>query len=129
MIPAIAKEWTFTTAQTDFAIETVSATQRALIYSGVATCSNSNTGNVSLRCGTAAATLPTVTNNSATGNVGVPISHPGIAPGGGMVWPGGSEPIHVGADGEDVRITCSAATGGALVLVLAIYIEDRTPLA
>jgi hypothetical protein len=124
MIPTTTKEWVFTTAQTDFAIETVSATQRALIYGAVATCSNSNTGDVSLRCGVAAATLPTITNNSATGGVGVPISHPGIAHGGGMVWPGGSAPICVGAAGEDIRVTCSEATGGSLRLVLKFWIED-----
>ena len=38
MIPTITKEWTFTTAQTDFAIETLSSTQRALIYGATATC-------------------------------------------------------------------------------------------
>ena len=124
MIPTLTKEWTFTTAQTDFKIEDVDATHRALIYGATATCSNSNAGDVSLRVGMAAATLPTVTNNSATGNVGVPVSHPGIAKGGGMVWAGGTGPIGVGAAGEDIRITCAAATGGALVLVLKFWLED-----
>lgn len=126
MIPTIVEEWTFTTAQTDLAIKTLGAADRGKIYAAVVTCSNANTGDVSLRVGFAAATLPTVTNNSATGNVGVPIVHPGIAPGGGFTWSGGGQPLGTGAEGQDIRLTCSAATGGSLVLVLTFWIEDMT---
>jgi len=124
MISTTTKEWVFVTAQTNVAIETLGATVRGILYGAVATCSNSNTGDVSLRVGFAAATLPTISNDSVTGAVGVPVSHPGIAHGGGFVWGGGGSPICVGAVGEDLRITCSAATGGALRLVLTFWLED-----
>jgi hypothetical protein len=127
MIPTITKEWVFTTAQTDLAIVTFAALSRGVVTYGQATCSNSNTGDVSVRIGFAASALPTITNDSATGGVGVFMSHPGIAKGGGMVVANGGAPIVTGADGEDLRITCSAATGGALRVVLTYWIDDLTP--
>lgn len=124
MIPTITKEWVFVTAQTDFKIEDVDATHRMVVTYAQATCSNSNTGDVSLRVGFAAATLPTITNDSATGGLGVFMSHPGIAKGGGMVVANGGAPIETGAAGEDLRVTCSAATGGALRLVVSYWLDD-----
>lgn len=124
MISTITREWVFVTAQTNVAIVTFGATERGILYGAVATCSNSNTGDVSVRVGFAAATLPTISDDSATGSLGVPVSHPGIAHGGGFVWGGGGSPIGVGAVGEDIRITCSAATGGSLRIVLMYWLEE-----
>lgn len=124
MIPTITREWVFTVAQTDAAIVSIDATHRGQIWGAVATCSNSNTIDVSVRVGFATATLPTISNDSLTGSVGVPITHPGIARGGGMVWPGGGQPIAVGAPDEDIRVTCTAATGGAIRLVLTYWVDD-----
>lgn len=126
MIRAITKEWVFVTAQTDLAIVTLGAADRGTVVYAQATCSNSNTGDVSLRVGFAAATLPTITNDSATGGAGVFMSHPGIAKGGGMVVSNGGAPIATGAVGEDIRLTCSAATGGAVRVVLAYWVDDLT---
>jgi len=124
MIPTTTKEWVFTAAQTDFALETLSSTQRMVIKYGQATCSNSNSGDVSLRVGFATTTMPTISNDSATGATGVFMSHPGIAKGGGMVVSNGGAPIATGAVSEDLRITCSAATGGSVRLVLTFWIEE-----
>jgi hypothetical protein len=126
MIPTTTKEWVFVTAQTDFQIQVVGAAERMTAVYGQATCSNSNTGDVSLRVGFAAATLPTISNDSATGGLGVFMSHPGIAKGGGMVVSNGGAPIAVGAMGEDLRITCAAATGGAIRIVITYWIDDLT---
>lgn len=124
MIPTTTKEWVFVTAQTDVAIITVDATHRAVVTYGQATCSNSNSGDVSLRIGFASATLPTITNDSATGGTGVFMSHPGIAKGGGMVVANGGAPIAAGLADEDIRVTCSAATGGAVRVVLTYWVDD-----
>jgi hypothetical protein len=124
MTPTTTKAWTFTTAQTDLALETLTSTQRMKVIYGQATCSNANTGDVSLAVGFGASTLPTVTNDSGTGATGIFMSHPGIAKGGGMVVANGGQPICLSAVGDDLRLTCSAATGGALRLVLTFWIED-----
>ena len=124
MIPTITKEWVFTAAQTDLAIVTLTSTQRGVIVYGQATCSNSNTADVALRVGFATATLPTISNDSATGGAGVFMSHPGIAHGGGMVVSNGGAPLAAGAADEDIRLTCSAATGGAIRVVLTYWIDD-----
>lgn len=129
MIPTITKEWVFTAAQTDFAIATFDSTHRGVVTYGQATCSNSNTGDVNLRIGFATATLPTISNDSATGGAGVFMTHPGIAKGGGMVVANGGEPITAGAANEDIRITCSAATGGSVRIVLTYWIDDLNPPA
>lgn len=124
MIPTITREWVFTTAQTDFKIEDLDSTHRAVIVYGQATCANSNSVDVTLRVGFAAATLPTISNDSATGGTGVFMSHPGIARGSGMVVSNGGAPICAGAADEDIRITCTAATSGSLRLVLTFWIDN-----
>lgn len=129
MIPTITKEWVFTAAQTNLVLETFDANHRAVVTYAQATCSNGNAGDVSLRVGFAASTLPTITNDSATGGTGVFMSHAGIAKGGGMVVANGGEPIATGALGDELLVTCSAATGGALRLVITFWIDDLTPPA
>lgn len=123
---AITKEWVFVTAQANVQLEAIGATQRGAIMYAKATCSNSNTGDVSLRVGFATATLPAISNDSLTGAAGIFLSHPGIAKGGGVVEANGGQPIAVGAVDEDIRLTCSAATGGALrVIIQYRLLEDQ----
>lgn len=102
--------WSFATAQTDAKLIDVGATQRLAVLTAKATCAHSNTGDVSVRLGFATATLPTLTVDSLTGATGEFFSHGGIAPGGGAVDSDGA----LGGLGEDLRLTCSAATGGSL---------------
>lgn len=127
MIPTITKEWVFTAAQTNLVLETFDANHRGVVTYAQATCSNSNTGDVSLRVGFAASALPTISNDSATGGAGVFMSHPGIAKGGGMVVANGGEPISSAAAGDDLMVTCSAASGGSIRLVVSYWIDDLTP--
>ena len=54
------------------------------------------------------------------------MSHPAIARGGGMVVANGGAAICVGAVDADLRVTCSAATGGSLRLVVTYRLmEDQ----
>jgi len=129
MRPAITKEWSFTTAQTDFELEDVPSTASMVVWYCQVTCSNSNSGDVSVRIGLATATLPTVTDNSATGGTGMVLSHGGIAPGGGAIASNGGSPITTGAADADLRLTCSAATGGSLRLVISYHMNDLTEAA
>lgn len=123
---AITKEWVFVTAQTDAQLEAVGATQRAVVTYAKVTASNGNTVDVAVRLGVAAATLPTISNDSLTGGLGVFLSHPGIAHGGGVVESNGGAPLAVGAPGEDIRLTCGAATGGAIrVIIQYRLMEDQ----
>lgn len=124
MIATITKCWAFDTAETDESLVTVGATDRMVVTYAQATCSNSNTGDVSLRLGFGTTTLATLTINVATGALGEIMSHPGIAKGGGMVVANGGAPIASGAAGEDLRLTCSAATGGAVRLVVSYWIDS-----
>lgn len=127
MLAGTTKEWSFASAQTDQAIVTVASTEFAFVTYAQAICSNSNTVDVSCRIGFATATLPTLTNDSLTGAAGVFFSHAGIAKGGGAVAANGGQVIATGGAGEDIRITCSAATGGALRIVLTYRIITIDP--
>lgn len=113
----ITREWVFTTAQTNVALLTAGATEKIMAVYAKATCANSNTGDVSIRVGFAAATLPATSDT--TGVSGVFMSHGGIGPGGGEVSSMGGAILAIGELGEDLRITCSEATGGSLRLVVA----------
>lgn len=129
MRPSITKEWSFTTAQTDFELEDVPSTASMVVWYCQVTCANSNTVDVSVRIGLATATLPTVTDNSATGGAGMVLSHGAIAKGGGAVVANGGSPITTGAADADLRITCSAATGGSLRVVISYHLNDLTAAA
>lgn len=129
MIPTITKRWVFTAAQTNLALVDPGANGRITIVYGQATCSNSNTGDVSLDVGLAASTLPAIVNDSATGAAGVFMSHPGIAKGGGMVVSNGGEPVATGNMADKIIVTVSAAPGGSIRLVLTYQLDDLTPPA
>jgi hypothetical protein len=129
MRPTITKEWVFTTAQTDFEMEDVPSTASMVVWYCQVTCNHANAGDVSVRIGLAAATLPTVTNNSATGGIGMVLSHGGVSPGGGAIASNGGSPITTGAADADLRITCSAATGGDLRVVVGYHLNDLTEAA
>lgn len=107
----------YTAAETDTAIIAIAANLKIVVTRLSALCSNANSVNVQCRIGFAATTTPTTT--------GVILSHPGIAPGSGIVEGNGSGILGVGADGEDLRITSGVPTGGSLdVLVSYFTIES-----
>lgn len=121
-LTAVTREWSFATAQTDALLVTVAANQHLEVFYCQVTCANSNTGDVSCRIGCATATLPTLTNDALTGGDGIVLSHGGIAKGGGAVVTNGGAPVTIGAADADLRITCSAATGGSIRVVVQFRI-------
>jgi hypothetical protein len=105
----------YTTAQTNAAIVTVAGGLKIVVTRISVLCSNANTVNPSVIIGFAAATTPT--------GVGVVASHPGIAPGSGIIEGDGSGILGVGGDGEDLRIT-STLTATFDVVVSYYTIES-----
>jgi hypothetical protein len=120
----VTQEWVLTATQTDCEWEDVPSTQQMAVTYAQVTNANSTTGDVSVRLGFGTATLPTVTNDSATGNPGVFLSHGGISPGGGVVAQAGGAVLALGAPDEDLRVTCSAATGGSVRIVITYRLID-----
>jgi hypothetical protein len=111
--------WRFTTAQTNVKIKDVSATEIAQVFFAKAICANSNTGNVSVRCGLFGASgLPTLPADSLTPTEGEFLSHGGIAKGGGEVNDRGNEALAIGRLGEDIWFNCSAPDGGDVRLII-----------
>lgn len=103
----------FTAAQTDTALVTVAAGTKIVVTSFMVTLDNAATVSVQARLGFGTANTPTTT--------GVIGSHPGIAAGSGFGRGGGSGILGVGADDEDLRLTCGVPTGGSLDVVTSYY--------
>lgn len=82
------------------------------------TCDGANTADVAVRIGFHASTLPTA---SLTGVNAILLSHAGIKAGSGVVKGDGSGILGIGADGEEIRMTCEDPVGGALRVVLTYY--------
>lgn len=124
------KQWRFDAAQTDTLLQAMGSTQMGAITYVAVTCANGNTVDTSCRIGFGAATLPAVTTNNSAGATGIAFSHPGIAHGGGAVAANGGQAIATGALDEDIRITCSAPTGGFIDVVIGYFvIETNVPAA
>lgn len=104
-------EFTFTSAQTDTALLTATASQRYMINDGWVTVAG-NSAAMSYRMGfTASATL---TAASSTGIAGMVDAHPGLAAGSGKPIPAA-----MGAFGEELRFTTNnPGTFGTIVVVL-----------
>ena len=113
-------EYLWTTAQTDDPIVTVAGGLKIVVTKASVYCSNANTVNVAARLGFGASTLPTLPTDGNTA-VGIILSAANIAAGSGIVEGDGSGILGVGADGEDLRITTTAATSGACRSVIAYY--------
>lgn len=112
----ITIEANYTAAQTDTAIVSVSAGTKIVVTQCQVLVSNATTTSPQCRVGFGTANTPTTT--------GVVATHPGISPGGGVSCGDGSGIIGVGADAEDLRVTCDAPTSGVLrVLVKYFTIE------
>jgi hypothetical protein len=123
----ITREYDFgTAAQTDvnLAAAAVAADERIYITRIEVLCDNANTVAVSARVGFGTANVPAA---SATGVSGMIASHPGIAPGSGIICGNGSAIIAVGGAGEEPRITTSAATTGNTHVIISYFLIDETP--
>ena len=110
----ITRRDNFTAAQTNAALVTISTGSKIVVTRISITADNANTVDVQARVGFATATTPT--------GAGVLISHPGIAPGSGIVEGNGSGILGVGADDEDLRITSEVPTTGSIDVVTSYYI-------
>lgn len=107
-------EAAYTTSQTDTAIVSVSPGGKIIVTAIDFVCSNANTVNVGVRIGFGTTNTPTTT--------GVVLSHPGIAPGSGVIRGNGSGILGVGTDAQDLRITCDAPTTGSARVVVSYYL-------
>ena len=106
-------EAAYTAAQTDTAIVTISTGLKIVVTQIQFTCDNANTVDVGFRVGFGTANTPTTT--------GVVLTHPGVAAGSGVSRGDGSGIIGVGADNEDLRITCEAPTTGSCRILASYY--------
>lgn len=109
----ITLEYATTGAQTNTAIVTVSAGTRIVVTQAQVIAANANTAFPQVRVGFGTSTTPTTT--------GVILTHPGVPAGGGISRGDGGAIIGIGADDEDVRITCDAPTGGSLRVMLSYW--------
>lgn len=117
----VTKEWTFTTAQTDFALVSVGAGNKIVVTSISATLDEATTvSGVGIRIGFAATTLP---GTSTTGATGIFLSHPGLVPGSGLVLGNGAGIIGQGGDAEDIRASFEVPTGGSLRIVISYSVR------
>lgn len=109
----VTLEAAYTTAQTDTAIVTVGAGVTIVVTQIQFVADNANTVDVGFRVGFGTANTPTTT--------GVVLTHPGVAPGSGVSRGAGAGMIGVGADNEDLRITCEVPTGGSVRVLVSYY--------
>lgn len=109
----VSIEGAYTAAQTDTAVVTIATGLKIVVTRVAVLCSNGNTVNVGVRVGFGTANTPTTT--------GVVATHPGIAPGSGIVFGDGSGILGVGADNEDLRITCDVPTTGSVRVLVSYY--------
>jgi hypothetical protein len=105
--------FTTTGAETNTKLITVAAGTRITVTRISAKVSKATTVNPSVIIGFHTATTPTTT--------GVLASHPGIDPGGGFVEGNGGGILGFGADDEDLILTSSVPTTGALDINISYY--------
>lgn len=100
----------------DTPIVSVSSGTRIRVTGVAITLSAATAAPVPCRIGFGSTTLPAASNTPVAGIVA---SHPGIAPGSGLVKTGMKSK---GGDGEDLRITCGdVGSGGSLVAVVEYH--------
>jgi len=105
-------------AQTDAALITISTGSKIVVtrYSVTVDSATTATGGVAVRMGFGTASTP---SNDA--NSGMLMAHSGIPAGGGIAEGDGSGIIGMGADNEDLRLTCEDPAGGNIDIVVSYY--------
>lgn len=113
-------EYYTTGSQTNDDIISVSTGSKIVITAIEVTVSAACTVNVKCRIGFGTSAVPTepTTGNTVAGMV---VSHGKISPGSGIVIGNGSGIIAVGADDQDLRITCDAPTSGDVHVRASYY--------
>jgi hypothetical protein len=104
-------------AQTNASLLTVSAGSKIVVTSVSASCASSNSGAVAVRIGFATATLGAA---SESGTDGI-LLEGNFAAGGGHQRGNGAGILGIGADNEDLRITCDDPAGGSLFVTFSYY--------
>lgn len=118
----ISREYMTTGSQTNDAVILVSSGAKIVVTQIQVIVSNATTVNVQCRVGFGTASVPSEpASGTDEGVAGVVFSHPGIAPGSGATRGDGSGMLGVGADAEDLRITCDAPTSGKLTLLVSYF--------
>jgi len=105
-------------AITDDNILPAIAAGSAYVITGImVTCSNANVTSPSVRIGFGTANVPSQGATNADAVAKVILSHPGIAPGSGVVKGNGSGIVGIGASDEELRLTCSTPTTSLCIVV------------
>lgn len=105
--------------KTNFALLTITAGLKIVLTQICAKCDPGNSGNTVVRVGFGTATVPAV-GAAGVAAVGVPISGSFPANGGHQLG-NGSAIVAVGADGEDLRVTCTDPVAGNVRITYSYY--------
>ena len=106
-------------AQTDATIVgTISAGTKVAVTAVAVTVDAATTNANAVKIGFGATTIPA---DSTTGANGVLLDHDGIPPGSGVVVGNGAGLLGIGADGEELRLTCEDPVGGALSVTFSYF--------
>jgi hypothetical protein len=106
-------------AQTDASIVgTINAGTKVAVTMLTVTCDAANTNATAVKVGFGATNIP---GDSATGANGVLLDHEGIAAGSGIVIGSGAGLIGIGADGEELRLTCEDPVGGFVIVTFSYF--------
>ena len=106
-------EAAYTAAQTDTALVTIGPGLKIVVTEAQVSCDAANTVTVAARVGFGTTSTPTTT--------GMVLTHPGVPPGGALARGSGHGMVGVGADGEDLRVTCTVPTGGSVRVLTSFY--------
>ena len=104
-------------ATDDNILPAISAGTIYVITGITVTCSAANATSPSVRIGFGATTVPAQGATNADAVAKVVLSHPGIAPGSGIVKGHNGGIVGIGGDGEELRITCTTPTTSMIIQV------------
>lgn len=110
-----------TGAQTDASmVGTIAAGTKVAVTSLAVTVDSATTatGGVEVKIGFGATTIPAETS---AGTNGILLCHKGIAAGSGVVLGNGSGILGIGADGEELRLTCEDPVGGTICVSFSYF--------
>lgn len=106
-------------AQTNASLNpSIGAGEKMAVTAISVTCDADNTVNVACKIGFGTASIIA---DSTTGAVGVLLDHEGIAPGSGIVIGNGGGILGIGADDEELRLTCDVPTTGAICVTYSYF--------
>jgi hypothetical protein len=115
--------WNATGAFTDDPVIAAVATGNKIVVTRITvTLDEAATVGVAVRMGFGTANVPALGASGADGVAQILCYHPGLIPGSGFQIGDGSGIIGMGADDEDLRVTCEAPTGGTLVISVSYFI-------